>query len=100
MRCGTRATALYLQHLVFTTLVYFGCCALCLANLKLELNSMACGGKKEVDLANTNSLEYDELAKFAVDEHNKHEVCKLEGWALGLRSCGGEWLEFFGISGD
>ncbi|KAG0567045.1 hypothetical protein M758_7G100000 [Ceratodon purpureus] len=34
---------------------------------------MLCGGKQQVDLANTNSLEYDELAKFAVDEHNNHQ---------------------------
>jgi hypothetical protein len=41
-----------------------------------DLNSvtMLCGGKQQVDLANTNSLEYDELAKFAVDEHNNHQV--------------------------
>lgn len=35
------------------------------------------GGKKEVDVQDTNSLEIDELANFAVSEHNNRQVCEL-----------------------
>ncbi|XP_024384957.1 cysteine proteinase inhibitor A [Physcomitrium patens] len=31
------------------------------------------GGKKEVDVQDTNSLEIDELANFAVSEHNNRQ---------------------------
>jgi hypothetical protein len=33
------------------------------------------GGKKEVDVSDTNSLEIDEVANFAVSEHNNRQVC-------------------------
>lgn len=45
---------------------------------------MMTGGKKAVDLADTNSLEYDELANFAVDQHNNQQVRELVGFALGV----------------
>lgn len=44
------------------------------------------GGKKEVDVQDTNSLEIDELANFAVSEHNARQVS-----GLGMRVESRRW---------
>lgn len=50
--------------------------SLFLKNSKSASSTML-GGKKDVDVHDTNSLEIDEIANFAVSEHNNRQVREL-----------------------